>query len=312
MLKNSFGFSLIEILIGVALIGGIALSASQIFKQQNEGLKYQQLVAELDTYHADLRRIIQDVNNCNASFGVDDLHHPVNIGELTSSLNLCCPNGLPCAIDPLTNPCSRMVDQRLALNTNIHAHLSTGDTILNNSFTVLRWDFKDYSTGNNVPWIQNTTSGKVIRRVDLRVHYRMNHNLAGPKDFIKVIPLGFHFAGPKFQGCMTQESSAKNSLVKEICEGLNAQTRNKKLANWFENEAVERCEWLDTTASHTCPSGQVFLGINSLGDKICNPASYHLNENDLLENSEEHCPTGTIPQLLDNGTEIYLNCGVFP
>lgn len=312
MLKNSHGYSLIEILIGVALLGGIALSASQIFKQQNEGLKYQQLVAELDTYHADLRRVLQDVNNCNATYGLEGVHDPVNIGAMTNNIFLCCPSGMPCTVDPLTNPCSRMVDQRLALNTNISSHLAIGDTILNGAFTVLKWDFKDYSLGNNVPSIHNTIGGKVIKRVDLRVHYRMNRNLPGPKDFIKVIPLGFLFSGPKFQGCMTQESSAKNSLVKEVCEGLNAQTGNKKLANWFEDEAVERCEWLDTTTSHTCPVGEVFLGINSLGDKICNPASYHLNENDILQNSEKHCPAGTVPQLLDSGTQIYLNCGSFP
>lgn len=308
-LKNSAGYSLVEILIGVALMGGIALTGAQIFKQQNQGVKYHQLVAELDTYHSNLRRILQDVNNCNATYGIENLHDPINIGALTSAINICCPSGTaPCSIDPLTNPCSRMVNQQLALNTNVMAYAKIGQKILNDAFTIVSWEFKDYSTGNNVPSIQNTFSGAIMKRVDLRIRYKMNRSLPGPKDFIRVIPIGFRFTSAKFQGCITQESSAKNSLVREVCECLNAQTSTIKLATWYGGEAIERCEWFDTSGTHTCPNGQVLLGINSLGDKVCTPASYQLNEGDMLFMNEASCPTGTVPKLLQNGSQVYVGC----
>jgi len=69
MKKNKFGFSLVEILISVTLLGALALAGMQIIKSQSKSLNKSQFDSEVALLTNQINAILGDPAKCIATFG---------------------------------------------------------------------------------------------------------------------------------------------------------------------------------------------------------------------------------------------------
>lgn len=74
---NQSGFTLLEIMIAVGLLGGLAVAGMTLFKNQNEAQKTVEANYEVTTVLSQMRTILADIGNCSATF----TGQPINGGQ---------------------------------------------------------------------------------------------------------------------------------------------------------------------------------------------------------------------------------------
>ena len=67
-MNDEKGFTLVEIMIAVGLLGGLAVAGMTMFKNQNQAQKTVEANYEIITIHSQLRGVLADITNCTATF----------------------------------------------------------------------------------------------------------------------------------------------------------------------------------------------------------------------------------------------------
>ena len=254
------GVSLPEVMIGGALLAGLGLVGAEMFKQQNNATKYAAVRSELDAFHNNVVKLVSDYRHCNANlFGAFGATTVTSASLPANSLVQCCPSAGCAVTGTQCTPGFTFGGNTTAILTK---NGSLGPGTLASGFTPTDIQLHD-STGA----LSVTSAGSnIIKKAEIRITYTMKGQLLGPPTIIKTIPIQLKFTTTgAFSTCVDAELNTKNTLQQELCKGLD-----QNLVQY--NPITDKCERKITTPTHSCPTGEVLLGLDSNGNKICRSA----------------------------------------
>lgn len=276
------GMSLVEVMIGGAMLAGVALVGAELFKRQSSATQDVVARAELDAYHNKLASILSDARNCNATFSSVSM---ISSNTGTYTLYMCCPNQSTNPSCSLTqSSCLQssipMTDQKLILYSDPWGTTPPPGT--KGGFTARYiYLFNSSETGSIVA----PTGGGVVKAI-IQIEYRLlrpylSSGSSGAGRVIRKIPLNFKFSGSGvFLGCVDGESGSKNTLQQELCRTLGPRLT-------YYSSGTDKCEYLNTTPTHSCPGitgdpRSILIGLNSNGDPVCRSGVDAFNESDII------------------------------
>ena len=217
-LLSTSGFSLTEVMVGGAILAGVALSGAQLFKQQTSAQKRIDYDQKLQTYHNILSKILNRAENCNATM---KLAFPSSSSTITAKpitqLYTCSSN--------CTDTNSTADNSYDAYSPNAYAGLAliAPGQYIDNTFT---WMVDSME-------IVNSLSGTGTFR--LRMNYKMNPKLLA-KSVSKEIALNARFSGGVFKECVNGQESSINNLQNDLCKSLtmkeNSTLSDGQVAYW--------------------------------------------------------------------------------
>jgi type II secretory pathway pseudopilin PulG len=280
------GMSLVEVMIGGAMLAGVALVGAELFKQQSSATQDVVARAELDAYHNKLTSILSDARNCNATFNSVSLSSS-NTGNF--SLSICCPNestNPSCSLTqssclPPFPPYIPITDRKLILYPNPWGTTPPPGT-------------KGGFTARFLPLFNSSETGPVVApagggvvKTILQIEYRLlrpylSSGSSGAGRVIRKIPLNFKFSAlGAFLGCVDGESGSKNTLQQELCRTLGPRLT-------YYSSGTDECKYLNTTPTHSCPGitgdpRSILIGLNSNGDPVCRSGIDAFNESDIID-----------------------------
>jgi hypothetical protein len=110
-----------------------------------------------------------------------------------------------------------------------------------------------------------------------------------------------------FESCYAVDEVENQNMVKDFCEGLGADN-NPATPNLFEWDAThQKCVLKDTQ----CPSGQIFTGFDSNGQRLCYAIQNWMNFNDLIDSTATNCnlTTNSVVRFGIVGKKVQIQCG---
>lgn len=262
-------------MIGGALMAGLGLVGAEMFKQQADAVKHTSLRTELDTFHGNLTKVLSDYRNCNANFYPDMGSGSLNSSSLPSDgLYQCCPSGAaPCSLAPTDCALSTYLfpantKRILTLNEGINPARKTS------GYKPVSMQLFDVAGNIQVDGLGTT----VIKKAEIRIRYVNQQPGSGAKEIVKKIPVNLKFVSGTggFTTCVDAEVNTKNTLQQELCKGLDA-----NLVQY--NKITDLCEPKTTTSTHTCTGGQVLIGLDASGNKICRSAAAAFDESQAID-----------------------------
>ena len=158
-LKNSRGFSLVGILVGVSLLGILTVGMMQVFSNMMKGQNYGKFRAQVENFSEELRNQLGTKDICTATF----------VGTILDPLTT---KSLPAIID--------------STGKKIY---QTGATLGDNSFTLASIDLK---SSPSISWYTDDDVTKGTGRMTLTVTYRGVTEQAGPKDIFRTYTIATH------------------------------------------------------------------------------------------------------------------------
>jgi Tfp pilus assembly protein PilV len=253
-LKNQTGFSLPEVLIGGAILAGVALAGATLFKNQSTAQNIVNADQQLTMYHAALAKTLENTHHCNATFKYKYLASATEIGATDDidSIRLCESN---CNLDADAG----------TVNVAAAPFISEGDNIDRNSNQRM-WQLQSIVPMNSL----NNTG--VLR---LRFNY-INTRLGGrfaAKDVL--LNLRFNSTNGTFTECFNDQESSVNNLSNDLCDTINATgiTSDGRVSYW--DEVQQKCLLRGAAGTGTgdlknCSAqGLMVEGINSNGIVSC-------------------------------------------
>jgi type II secretory pathway pseudopilin PulG len=260
ILTNDRGFSLTELMIGGAILAGVALAGATLFKNQVSSQKSIDHDQELALFHTNLANTIKNTPACNATFN-DWINTPsIPAGQLDPS------NGSR-GLFRCSNP------------TNCNGYTYVKGTP--------RTDLIPPDPADNKVWISNKKIWQIANlglpytvtsSGDLRLQVTYADVTANPVRTVnKEIVVGVRFktgVGSKFLECVNPHVSTINNIQSDFCKTLNP-SRSKtsdgtRMATW--NEETQKCDLVDYSASTNCPNaGEIFKGYSANGEIVCAP-----------------------------------------
>lgn len=288
------GFSLVEAMVGGALIAGLGLMGASIFSQQSSKVNYVDAQEKLNSYHNNLRRMFSEENHCNAL-----LASSVPVSSLAPvSINTCCPAGsVSCEITGISS-CLANVDEPIKVPpTNKKEVLSVDKTKASN-FTDntrrIRLDSIKYYDPFKQEYVA-TMSANANKNFEMHLTYELLNVKGGPPFIRKIIPLSLRFAeSGVFRGCSTNRIGSNETARKELCESLNGLNPDYAMVAWVvDANGVGKCEALNTQNKIKCDGGLVLYGISSTGHPICRSILNTADQGKMINNVPGACQTGT-------------------
>lgn len=285
LLHNQTGFSLTEVMVGGAILAGIAITGTKIFRDQRYAQKNVENDQHLALFHQGLIKTLSNTATCNATFKA---WYGTPIPATALSIYKC---------DPLLSNCD---NRKLDANGIVKATPPIWDITLPDRWISPQriWKITNIEVASAV-----TSTGPL----KLRVTYQLNPSLPNPRQVIREILISVRFNnGGGFKECVNNQDTSLNNLQNDICKTMNMNmvTSAGHIAQW--NEDSQSCEMIDT--GKTCPAGYVIEGIRSDGSVHCATATQNLgNDNSLNSTGPKNCPTGTKIVFTGGTFEIVCN-----
>lgn len=283
LLKSQSGFSLTEIMVGGAILAGVGLAGTMMFKDQRVAQKQIDDDQKLVSFHQALIKTMTSTANCNATF---NNRYGSSIPQGQVEIFGC--SGSACS-DPKTDAGSvtRTAQPMYTYNTS-----------------------GNYWTDNQRVWqINNIEVAQTVSRsgpVRLKVTYRKNPELPNPKTISKDINLNVRFNNSGgFKECTNNQESSLNNLQNDICKSLNYGQADSDgmVAKW--NEDSQSCEM--QTSVKSCGPGLVIEGIRADGSVHCKPATQFFNNDGSKDsNTVGPCPGQT--KMIWSGGKMVIQC----
>jgi prepilin-type N-terminal cleavage/methylation domain-containing protein len=269
------GFSLTEVMVGSAVIGGIALGGASLFKEQRKTQARISLDQKLANFHSDLSKTLSIPSNCNA----------------TVKSIIGTPSVVPNQAITTLYKCSAGCIDNNAVTLSFDAY-TTG------AYTPVAWlsvnDYIDTSRTwqiSGINLIGRSNSGPIT----FRLSYRMNTAIGDQQRSVTrdvIIPT--RFASGLFRECVNPQESTVNSLQNDLCNGLNLTESgisgtSGNLARW--DETTQTCV-IDGVKD--CQSGgQLVNGISTDGIVRCRNITSNTDAANLASNSPTVCSGAT-------------------
>lgn len=269
-LKNQSGFSFLEIMVTVGILGGVSLVTMRLFEDQTNNEALIRSKGEIQKMIGTVRTTLKSSINCRYNFNTynrSDLYRAQRSG------------GLP--VQDL-----KMVYQK------------TPTTLGQNIFLSANKDYNEFSTDR---FSLNYSPASTGFFLELRFKYKKK-STAGK------VSGNWAYVTEKMSFRFTTDSSGKISDCGEVISAANATAQQKfclslgSAAVW--NSSTQKC----TFAQMTCPLGQVVVGLNTLGGVQCGAIKDHIKLDSLFDVSTCLNVSGKY-RIIDNGLgKLKVDC----
>ncbi len=295
-----------EVMVGGAILAGVALGGARMFKDQKTGQKRVELDAALNAFHASAVKIMNDAKNCNATLNTS---YGASVAGWVQPDGIYLCNGCTStSIDYTANSTisPRSASAWIKKNTSSYPNVASDAWIENTSGQgnkgTRTWFVEDITL--IPPSTPGTGSGK------LRMTYRLGPTMpGGGKIVTKDININMRFTqdtvatNRQFQACMSGAESSLNNLQHDICSSMTQLSSGGSIMRW--NDVTQQCEAL--TSVKTCPAGTIIEGVRADGTVHCKGITQGLDfQKDLLLNSP--CAPGTSIQLQIIDGKVTTKC----
>lgn len=286
---SSAGFSMIELMIGGALIAMVASMGVSLFKQQNSNVKHSQSLSDLDVFHNMLRRDFLDTRHCSASLA-NFYRHPTGIGQINS-----------------IERCGNLVAETCMVGSSAgnKVLVEKGQKILNGNFLVKNIIV---NAPPSSPYQGANLTGRGLRVLNVNIEYESLKKLdAGRKPQLRSMMtyVQFNNAG-QLTKCSSEALGTSNTLHQSMC-GLFDQT----IASY--NPETNTCELKSPTNDQCKDAGQTYVGMEYNGTPICEPFDDESNFNKLISTRPEDCrgrkKIGLAIVSSASGPKVQISCG---
>lgn len=257
LLKSERGFQLTELMVGGAILAGVALASAQMFQGQNTAQRSISSEQNLTIIHQGLVKKLNSTGTCNATMQAAGLVGQPLAGNKTFTRIAQC--GANC------NEGGGDLDHRAADVTVAGVDqdiMRAGDFI--DDKEVWRVVSIQHASANT-----RTTSGAII----LKVTYEMDPRLTNgaTKRITKDLVVNGRFENGVFQECLSAQESSINNLQNDYCKSLNYGSIDStgggsgQMAFW--NPETQQCE---IGVNKDCSAqGLMVDGIDSTGEVKC-------------------------------------------
>lgn len=308
LLRNKSGFSLPEVMVGGAILAGVALAGATLFQNQT---KAQQVIEQdlmLQQYHRTLAQTLENDHNCNATFQSYYGNPSLNEGTVHPIVAVC---------DTSTTTCNTDFDASNVVKKAPH-FAREGEYIDRVGVTPSKqiWLFQGMTFGNTL-----TKTGPMT----LRVKYQLNPRI-GNRTLIKDIVVNMRFNDdvtpdpmtgvvPQtgFIRCFNDQESSINNLQSDMCKSFYANafisnvTSEGALVYWDEESQTCKLNGTPDKPLKDCTApGLMVDGISSNGTVHCRSISEGFDAGPSVNTSA--CAATTNVKLVWDGTRLRVTC----
>lgn len=316
------GVSLVEAMVGAGLLGGVALVGSQLFQDRFKQEALIEQAHELEDFHRNLQKIMNNVANCNATFRLfmpTDRIPPT--GNDIKDIYLC---GNNCTYNPVTktgpegNPATYVTAQGSPGN----AFISKGKTYPDSDRQYVNFPSRTWRI-YDIGMKRVTKTG----RHEINIKYEQFPNTPKAKIVIKTLHVSLIFSNNnRFVSCASEKDSNIESLSQAMCEAIerniisnsglsDASPGNARpIVLW--NSQTKRCEIQSSSVRKDCATnwqnGLAVDGIRADGKVVCESLTRDVDPNTLFNETEVHCNGGQRPRPVYNSTTKQIELGCTP
>jgi hypothetical protein len=249
------GMSLMEVMLGGAVLAGVGLAGAYIVKQQREAQYRVEQDRELNLFHDRLSRIMNAPANCREF--MREITAQLGGGMTFSSERVSTASN-PIQLHTCAGTCNASDTIGTAPTEKGPAVIRPGDWTDNKR----NWRMVAF----NIPDLQfsgiNAASGRYAFKIEYNnPRYRSIH-----KDLI----LNLRFENGRFVQCMDPQSSSVNNMQNDICRGMINSLGVNSLGSIVEwDPLTQRCQPRPSIVRVCTDLGLVFAGIDSNGMARC-------------------------------------------
>jgi type II secretory pathway pseudopilin PulG len=288
---NQRGFSLTEVMVGGAVLAGVGLTASQLFKDQKFAQRRITDDQKLALFHGDLAKTMMDPSHCNTTMKV---FYPTS-GAIT-----------PRSIDRLYKCTSGCIDSNSTSDRSYDAYTTgafTGSAFLSVGQGTDTWSTT--TTDKGVTWkiesMNIVDSQTKTGPVTLRIKYR--NSFFDGKSISKDIVLSTRFYGGVFKECVSSQISSVDNFNNDFCKTFNLSesvvSTDGVMARW--DEATQTCKF-DGAKDCTSSSGMHADGIGPDGIVNCKSITTPADAINLQNPTTTTCLPPLKPRVIYNTT----------
>jgi hypothetical protein len=253
-LKSDKGFSLVEVMVGAAMAGGLALVITQLSQNASKSKNHFESSMEITSHFASISAAMQNTANCSVNFEGQSTTASVTYPQLNRCLN----------IDPATQKCMTGAANRAPLVT-------INQTNDNNTFRVTQIE--------TVPQSGNVLNLSLTYE---RVKGKSRNNSVGADTIKKSVALQTIQSGGVIDSCYSDMSNAIETAVIQACQGPNARLEGTSGSSSDPIRCVHDTENLvnftDITAKTSlCSTGQFFNGYTLGADNKLTPECVNIS-----------------------------------
>lgn len=290
-IKAQSGFTLPELMVGGAILAGVALAGATLFKNQMDSQRRMNADQQLAMYHSNLTKTLENVHHCNATFQyLYGTAGTFNTGLEINEVRLCESN---CNLDSDAGSV-------VASGTPF---ISMGQVIGTGGPTTAQ-QLNHWYINSITPTSDITGTGSLRLRVSYIDSTNKNSGREVKKDII--VNLRFNQAG-RFMECFNNQESAVNNLSNDLCDTINSTgvSSDGRLVYWDETE--QKCK-LNTNVKNCTAQGMMVSGITSNGTVICRSVSTGFDPSTSVNTTSDTCAAGEKARLVWDGTRVRVTC----
>jgi hypothetical protein len=273
LLNTQSGFSIMELMIGAGIAGGVALVGSQLLSDHVSHKKHLEDKSAITRVTQLARFALADRENCAANFRSIPISQsfasPVSVGRIVNAA------GNPVLTAPSQQGSFSLEDISIVRNP-------TAPNILDYVLTY-NWGKRKFNNDNRQ---DPNLSSRIVQRVSVNVNV----------DPGRVTPDG-DTVDPSWK-CGEVLTDDREKLKKEICESLG------ELAVW--DDAAGSCRIKEIKCEN---EDEVPVMTTSLGNYTCKKAVDMINAAEMINPVETPCPAGrSVSIIVDSNGKLKLSC----
>lgn len=274
-ISNQSGVSIVQGLVLAAVIAGMAYIGTRMTTDQKLIAKTAESRSKIEDLHNLVYGIMQNREHCKATLTGTTVAAGATT-PLTSIKTLG--GGVPFRVQSGTN------------------YMYLGNAVAINSINITYPpDLKDLATMT-----------MEYSRLESDNANRRSGQGFGSKTIKKNISIKIQRKAGAFDYCYAVETGENSDLIKEFCEQLGSDgTAANAVFQWDPNNNV--C----VPRNLNCPSGQVFAGFDSNGQRRCYAIKDWMNFGDLIDNTGMSCPSGSADvrfMIAPDGKHVKIYC----
>lgn len=281
--NNHLGFSITEVMVGGAILAGVALGGAKLFNEQKTAQKSIDENQKLDAFHTTLSQTLSNASNCNATFKF--AYGRAITGNSTTSQKILRCVGPKC-VDHKSDAGDIVADANPLFQKEMWVDKSQTWKIggiyfldsLNRSGNMrVKVDYEPYPLKGR---------GKISKTISL--YLRFNESSSG-------------VAG--FKQCIDQAQASLNNMQNDLCRSLNAKRTNSANTIAYWDPDSQTCV-LNSNIRNCSGHGEQIEGLRMDGSVHCRPINNGLN---FPADSAKSC-TQTVMEFNQATKKMVIRC----
>lgn len=306
-LVSQNGFTLPELMIGGAIIAGVALAGATLFKDQSRAqsrVEHDQILAQ---FHTSVAKTLENSVNCNATLSSYFGAASVGATDLIPDIRACSTSvGSPSKCKEGASPSDVMSAAIVASEGKFidqegdgSFYIRTCDLVTNTCFlnmatpstpSTANTSRQIWSLTSIAPASAATKTGPFV----LNLTYTLNPRI-GTRTIRKQISLNVRFSNNEFKECYNDQKSSITTLQSDLCRSLSSMSSTGvystgQIATF--NDATQKCE-LNTSLKDCTAQGMMVEGIRSDGTVHCRSISQGFNPGPSINSTASLCSSSS-------------------